>query len=71
MSTARQVSALPTNKLTAALVTNGLWELIEPALIQLIPYLDGKAAAILLLQTLLMGGVSWLIPDRANVPVTP
>lgn len=71
MALATQPSVLPTHKLSAALVTNGLWELIEPALVGAIPYLDGKTAALLMLQTALMGAVAWLIPDRANVPVTP
>ncbi len=71
MATATQTTIFPTNKLTAAIVTNGLWELIEPALTQYIPYLNGKAAALLMLQSLLMGGVAWFIPDRPNVPVTP
>lgn len=70
MAIASQVNALPTNKLTAALVTNGMWELIEPALISAIPYLNAKAAALLMLQSALMAGVAWFIPDRANVPVT-
>lgn len=71
MTAARQPSALPTNKLTAALVTNGLWELLEPALVDWVPYLDGKVSALLALQTALALGVAWFIPDRANVPVTP
>lgn len=71
MTIATQPDKLPTNKLTAALVTGGLWELAEPALIQWIPYLDGKTLFLLLAQTTLAYGVAYFIPDRANVPVTP
>lgn len=70
MAIATQPDKLPTNKLTAALVTGGLWELAEPALVDWVPYLSGKTLTLMLLQTMLAYGVAYFIPDRANVPVT-
>jgi hypothetical protein len=68
MATAKQASALPTNKLSvAAMIGPAATEAWGAVMADLYPALSGPAVS-MLVGALAAVAVGWFVPDRPNVP---